>query len=55
MFRTAADALSMSVFSFLSLFLFVSIDVMALCSPAPGQKAQRLLVVTLAWRHLERS
>lgn len=50
MFCSAADSPSFSIYlSFLPSFLSVSIDVTALCSPEQGQKAQRLLVLTLAW------
>lgn len=37
------------------LCLSVASDVTTLCSPEPRHKAQRLLVPTLAWRHLQRS
>jgi len=57
MFSAAAVALCplCRPLSALSLSLSLSVDVTALYSTEPRHKAQKLLVLTLAGRHLERS
>lgn len=56
-YSSYACSLCLSLLFSLSLCFYrcAPIDVMAPCSPGPGQEVQTLLVVTLAWRHLERS